>query len=67
MVTVIHYPDGTNSIYFDSTPRKEQKVLSDLKINGFQPIRCDSKEWYGQDNKNYAVHHFNATKSRRSG
>ena len=66
MMTVIHYDhDKDPDIYFGIDQKTENTIIEDLKSR-YEVKRCDAKEWPGQDNPNYAVHHWHAKRMRRS-
>lgn len=64
MVTVIHYNDGRDpDIYFKTNENTEQKILRKM-ADKYDVRRASAEEWYGQDNPNYKVHHWNAERRR---
>lgn len=63
MVTVIHYETKDPDIHFDMTERKENVLIQNLQKT-LKVTRCSSEEWFGQDDPNYRIHHWNAIKRR---
>lgn len=62
MITVVHYSHKDEAdIHYGMTEQSERKVLNKLASN-FKVERCSPEEWFGQDNPNYSIHHFRATK-----
>ena len=63
MISVIHYQTGSKEpdIYFGINSKTEKAIISDLKKTN-NVVRCNSTEWFGQDDPNYDIHHWNAFK-----
>lgn len=59
MICVIHHPNRDPDIYFGIDERTEKKILNNIrKTNTVER----SMDWYGQDNPEYTVHHWEARK-----
>lgn len=59
MIVVIHYPNRDPDIYFGINEKTEHRILNDLKKTN---VVERSTNWYGQDNPEYTVHHWEAKK-----
>lgn len=66
MVTVLHMPGGKDpDIYYGIDQKTENRIIGDLKKDGWRVERASEDEWYGQDNPKYTVHHWNVTRGNR--
>lgn len=64
MIMVIHYDDRKAAdIFYDISDAKEKKIVRSM-IKNWDLRRCSSEEWFGQDDPNYGIHHWNAVKMR---
>lgn len=65
MVSVFHFDIGIEpEIHFNINERTEQKIIRNLSKD-WRISRCTSDEWFGQDNPDYQIHHWNAEKKKR--
>lgn len=65
MVVVIHYDANREpDIWFGIDQRTEQKILNGFSKKKWTVKRAGPDEWYGQDDPNYRIHHYNATRNR---
>lgn len=65
MIIVIHHEGNKDpDIYYGMDQSSERKLIR--KLSEVADVsRSDPKEWYGQDNPNYAIHHYDAKRRRR--
>lgn len=59
---VLHYGDDKPAdIFCNISEAKESKILYSMRKH-YSVERATAEEWYGQDNPNYGIHHWNVTK-----
>lgn len=63
MICVIHYQTGPKDpdVYFGIDAKTEKSIIGDLRKTN-EIVRCSSEEWFGQDDPNYDIHHWKASK-----
>jgi len=59
MVTVLHYQWNKDpDVYFGTTDHSEKKILKGLREDDLIVTRSSDKDWPGQSNPRYTIHHW---------
>ena len=65
LTVVIHYNTNKDpDVLVGMDEKTERSIVTSLKRD-WNIKRASPKEWYGQDNPNYGVHHWNAEKKTK--